>query len=187
MTLNCAFSRLNAYDISQMNVLPLIFNIPKLDTGHPILCAHQAHTVTEWDASFPDWLTCTLVTLLLYVKFQFDHLSTRALTSCFYDSTQYALHNGVCSKFRSQAPPPLLHSNTNPRKHSLTSLCSTSADCERAVCIVTSPLRVVCSWWFTLRSVFLLARLEVPSGEHNLCAYEIINKSVPKLCWLLPL
>lgn len=142
-----------------MNVLPLIFDIPKLDNGH------QKHTATEWDASFPDWLKCTLVTLLLYLKFPFDHLSTQALTSCFHDSTQYALHNGVWSTFRSQTPPPPPYSNTNPRKHSLTSLCSTSADCERAMCIVTSPLRVVCSWWFTLRSVFLLARLEVPSGE----------------------
>lgn len=78
-----------------------------------------------------------------------------------------------------------IHTNTNPRIHSLTSLCSTSAVCERAVCVVTSPLRVVCSAWFTLWSVFLLAHLEVPSGKHNLCAYEIINKSVPKLCWLL--
>lgn len=147
------------------------------DTPSCVLTKH-----IQWQSETPHFLIDWRV-LLLHCCCMWSF----SLTSCFYDSTQYALHNGVCSKFRSQAPPPLLHSNTNPRKHSLTSLCSTSADCERAVCIVTSPLRVVCSWWFTLRSVFLLARLEVPSGEHNLCAYEIINKSVPKLCWLLPL
>lgn len=77
------------------------------------------------------------------------------------------------------APFPTM--NINPRKHSVTPLCSTSAGCERTVCV---------SWHlhFGLSVlVFLLARLEVPSGVHRLCAYKIINKSDPKLCWLLSL
>lgn len=101
---------------------------------------------------------------------------------CFYNG----IHKEYTMMFVSHLDPRhLLHTHKHKLIHCLTSLCSTSAVCERAVCVMTSPLWVVCSRWFALCSVFPLAHFEVPSGKHNLCAFEIINKSVPKLCWLL--
>lgn len=82
----------------------------------------------------------------------------------------------VCSTFRLQAPPTYTQTHS-PRTHPVTPVWSRSAASERAVHVVTSPARlVVCSGWFSLYSLFLLARLDVPSGEHNLCAYEMINR-----------
>lgn len=127
-----------------------------------------------------DW---SLTSSLLFIAFvcelelQFFHVAL-----CFYK----CIHKEYIMMFVPHLDPRhLLYTHKHKLIHCLTSLFSTSAVCERAVCVVTSPLWVVCSGWFALCSVFLLALFEVPSGKHNLCAFEIINKSVPKLCWLL--
>lgn len=120
--------------------------------------------------TFPDVILCAL-----YIYSGLPGACSLRLRSCL--RYPEITRDAVCSTFRPQAPPAYTQTQT----HSLTPVWSTSAASDGAACMVTSPTRlVVCSGWSSLCSLFLLARLHVPSGERNLCAYEIINRLVAK-------